>query len=94
MRMTTFGLLLLVALSTTEAQNQVTVSVVDAESGKPIPARLYLAAADGKPYYFQSTSDQGSAVRYQKQNWINKQSVEHHTTVSAHRSVASVPPAG
>ena len=91
MRTATIGLLLFVCMPAALAEQQVTVTVVDADSGDPIPARLYLASADGTPYYFESSSDDGSAVRYEKQNWINKDSVEYHTTVSAHPCRASVP---
>ena len=72
------------------------VTVVDADSDKPISARLYLkednlTTSCGKHFYFESKSPEGSAVRYEKQNWINKNSTEYHTTVSAHPAVANVP---
>ncbi len=70
-------------------QHKVVVSVLDAESGKPIPARIYLRSAEGTPYYFESND--GSAYRYEKQNWLNKQSVEYHTTVSADPCQTTVP---
>jgi hypothetical protein len=78
-------------LSAVCAQHQLTVTVLDADTGSPIPARLYLSAADGTPYFFQSAAEQGSAVRYEKQNWINPRSVEYHTIVSPHPARASVP---
>ncbi len=68
-----------------------TVIVVDDGSQQPLPARLYLQSADGQHYFFSAT-DQGSAVKYEKQNWINKNSIEYHTTVSADPCVAKVPP--
>jgi hypothetical protein len=74
------------------AQHQVTVSVVDADSGDPIPARIYLQAEDETAYYFQSVSDAGSAYRYEKKSRINERSIEYHTTVSAHPCVSTVPP--
>ncbi|MCA8996655.1 MAG: hypothetical protein KDA80_06715 [Planctomycetaceae bacterium] len=68
------------------------LEIRDAETSELIPARVYLTGNDGTPYYFESSSPDGSAVRYEKQNWINKDSVEYHTTVSAHPCVAKVPP--
>ncbi|QDV84302.1 hypothetical protein [Planctomycetes bacterium TBK1r] len=67
------------------------LTVVDSDTGAPLAARLYLQSTDGTPFYFRSDAPTGSAVRYEKQNWINKQSVEYHTTVSAHRCSATVP---
>ncbi|WP_182868206.1 hypothetical protein [Stieleria mannarensis] len=72
-------------------QRTIRLGVVDADTGEPVAARLYLKSAAGKPFYFQSDDASGSAVRYEKQNWINKHSVEYHTTVSAHRCSAAVP---
>lgn len=70
---------------------RIMVHVEDAETRHPIPARLYLRSDSGTWYYFNSATRDGSAVRYEKQNWINKRSIEYHTTVTAHPSVARVP---
>ncbi|MGI9472025.1 MAG: hypothetical protein ACR2NZ_10855 [Rubripirellula sp.] len=70
----------------------VKVSVVDADSEQPIECRIYLTAENGEPYYFQSTAEEGSAFRYENQNWLNEQSIEYHTTVSAHPCESVVPP--
>ncbi len=78
-----------VALAQTQ---RLTVAVTDADSGEPIASRIYLSSSDGTPYYFQSDSPEGRAFRYEKQNWNNKNSVEYHTTVSAHPCVTQVPP--
>lgn len=87
------GFLVLVGVSSCvcAADHHLTVKVVDADSGQPIPCRVYLHGSNGQPYYFSSTSDEGTAFRYQKQNWINKQSTEYHTTVSAHPCTTTVP---
>ncbi|MCG8649982.1 MAG: CehA/McbA family metallohydrolase [Pirellulales bacterium] len=87
-----FGVFVVVSSSVCAQQRTVSVQIVDADTGKPIPARLYLRDQSGQHYFFQSSSELGSAVRYQKQNWINKRSIEYHTTVSAHPSQATVPP--
>ncbi len=62
---------------------KVRVEVVDDDSGTPLAARLYLESTEGKRFFFQTDAAGGSAVRYEKQNWINKNSIEYHTTVSA-----------
>ena len=54
------------------ADHKLTVSVVDADSGQPIPCRVYLHSADGDPHFFECLSDEGTAFRYEKQNWINQ----------------------
>ncbi len=84
--------ILLCTLGPVFAQHRVTVRIVDDSSGEVLPARLYLRAVDGEtPYFFESTSAEGTAVRYEKQNWINQASVEYHTTISPHPVMAVVP---
>ncbi len=68
------------------------VSVVDADSDQPVATRLYLKNEVGEPFFFESDDASGTAIRYNKQNWINENSGEYHTTVSAHASSANVPP--
>src|SRR5262245_50435249 len=62
----------------------VTGEIVDAKSGELIPARLYIQADAGSWHFAQSASPSGSAIRYEKQNWINTNAVEMHVTLSAH----------
>jgi hypothetical protein len=58
-------------------------TVIDADSGLPIPARIYIEDAAGKWWFVQSASPTGSAVPYREQ-WVPiPHSVEQHTTVSA-----------
>lgn len=77
------------------ADGRVSVAVVDADSGEALAARLYLTSDNQTPYYFQiadSDANAGaSAVKYEKQNWLDKLSTEYHTTVSAHPCYAQVP---
>ena len=81
-----------VALQHANAQeNKLRLKVVDAESDVPLAARIYLRSGDGKAFYFTCDDPAGSAVKYEKQNWINNQSVEYHTTVSAHECYAVLP---
>ncbi|MCY2953041.1 MAG: CehA/McbA family metallohydrolase [Planctomycetota bacterium] len=67
-------------------------AVVDEKTGRPVAARVYIRARDGGWHFVSSTSPDGSAVRYEKQNWINKDAVEMHTTVSADPFLADLPP--
>ncbi len=77
------------------ADGRISVTVVDADSGECLAARLYLTSESHASYYFHVTDDVvragGSAVKYEKQNWLDKQSTEYHTTVSAHPCYADVP---
>ncbi len=74
-----------------EHDSHIHVTVTDAHSGIPLSTRLYLTSELGVPYYFSVNDANGSAVKYEKQNWIDKQAVENHTTVSAHSCLAKVP---
>ncbi|MBG85348.1 MAG: hypothetical protein CMO80_00395 [Verrucomicrobiales bacterium] len=56
----------------------------DSESGQFLPARIYVQDQTGKWFFPESAHKDGSAVRYQKQSRGNTNSVEMHTTLSAH----------
>lgn len=62
----------------------VTGRVVDEATREPVPCRLYLQGADGRWHFPESASVAGSAIRYERQNWVNRSAVEYHTTLSAH----------
>lgn len=64
-------------------------TIVDANTNQPLAARVYLKSDDGKWYFARSADPQGSAVEYRKER--GKQSVEMHTTLSAHPFAATVP---
>ena len=66
--------------------------VIDADTHKPIPARVYLQDEQDAWHFVASTSDEGSALRYEKRNWVNAKSEEFHTTVSAHPFAAPLKP--
>ena len=98
MKMLSYASLLAVTLcaafcsSPSQAFDQrVSITVTDADGGDALAARLYLTSEANAPYYFQVAGDGASAVRYEKQNWLDKDSVEYHTTVSAHPCFATVP---
>jgi hypothetical protein len=66
--------------------------VVDAETGRPLPARVYIQREDGRWFFAGSEAKAGSAVPYRKQRADYPRSVEMHTTLSAHPFVADLPP--
>jgi hypothetical protein len=86
------GAVFLATISSAVAEDRtVQVTVTDSVTNKPLPVRAYLHRDDGTPYYFSSSDPSGSAVRYEKKNWINARSSEYHTTLSAHPFQAKVP---
>jgi len=89
------ALCLLVAFSAVSAAAQtipVYGDIVDADTGRPLAARLYLQGADGKWHFPKSVPPFGSAVRYEKRSGFNTNATEFHTTLSAHQWVAELPP--
>ncbi|HKB42462.1 MAG TPA: hypothetical protein VKD72_38905, partial [Gemmataceae bacterium] len=64
--------------------------VLDADTGKPLPARLYVLGVDGSWHFARSEAKDGSAVEYRKQRGLK--SVEMHTTLSAHPFLLDLPP--
>ena len=65
--------------------------VVDSQTGQLIAARVYLEDAQGNWFFVESSTTKGSAVRYDKTNWMRKDAFEKHTTVSAHAFTADLP---
>ena len=63
--------------------------VLDAVSGEPLPARVYIQGQDGTWYFAEPASEDGTAVPYRKQ--YADRSVEMHTTVSAHPFIMDLP---
>lgn len=57
--------------------------ILDADTGRPIPARLHIQDAAGQWYFPKSTSPQQPAIRYERRNGSNPKSVEMHTTLPA-----------
>src|SRR5207244_6711887 len=58
--------------------------IVDDANGKPLPARLYIREANGAWHFPKSASSVGSAVRYERRSGFDSNSIEMHTTLSAH----------
>ena len=87
------GVLLLLGAVHAVAQTiAVRGDIVDADTGHPLAARLYLQGADGKWHFPKSAAPDGSAVRYEKRSGFNTNATEFHTTLSAHPWVAELPP--
>jgi hypothetical protein len=57
---------------------------VDDATGKTLPTRLYIRGANGRWHFPKSASTGGSAVRYERRSGFNTNSIEMHTTLSAH----------
>ena len=72
--------------------SELRLTISDSQTGRAVAARVYLRDQSGQSHYFRAASDLGTAFRYDKQNGLNKNSIERHTTVSAHPCVISVDP--
>ncbi len=62
----------------------VTGEVVDDATGQALALRVYIRGEDGRWFFPESAALGGSAIRYERRNWLNTNSVEYHTTLSAH----------
>jgi hypothetical protein len=79
-----FGLLLCVLFGPLLPAAEFRGRVLDAERGEPIPARVSLQHESGEWLFVESADPEGSALPY-KEQWVPMpDSVERHTTVSAH----------
>ncbi len=68
----------------TNRKTLVVGTIVDADTGQPIAARVYLQDRNQQWLFVRTASEQGSAWPYAEQ-WVPMpNSVERHTTVSAH----------
>lgn len=85
------GVLAITGNTTAEA-GTLTGAVVDADTGVPLAARVYIHDQAGQAYVVASALSEGTAVPYQKQNWINADAKEIHTAVSAHPFAVELPP--
>jgi len=64
--------------------------ILDAASGRPVAARLYIAGADGTWHFARSAQPHGQATEYRRSRQPG--SSEHYTELSAHPFVAELPP--
>jgi hypothetical protein len=66
--------------------------IIDHDTSKPIPARVYLTHEGGEELFVESADPDGTAVIYREQ-WVPMEgSSEKHTTVSAHPFKADLQP--
>jgi hypothetical protein len=86
---TLFGLASANAAEKSLGHVRVEGEIVDAGSGRLLPARLYIQSSSGAWHFPQSAA--GSAIRYERQR-PNTNSLERHTTLSAHRFHVELPP--
>jgi hypothetical protein len=75
---------LVLAFSAVAAEQTFSIpgQIVDADTGKPLGARVYLRR-DDSTWFFPTSEAPGTAYRYEKRNAANTNAMEYHTTVSA-----------
>lgn len=86
-RFTVFAVLLAIVSARTRA-TELKGEILDAATGEPLAARIYLQGEDGAFHFTRSSAKVGSAVEYNK---ARDKSVERHTALSAHPFVAELP---
>lgn len=74
------------------AARTVRVQVSDEATRQPLAARVYVRSAAGQWFFAEPGGPQSRVIRYEKQNWINANSQEFHTSVSAHPCRLRLPP--
>ena len=76
------GIVVLTFLQTTSLLAASLVgNIVDEQSGEHLAARVYVENAKGEWFFVQSAAAKGTAIQYDKTNWLRKESFEKHTTV-------------
>ncbi|MDP7051717.1 MAG: CehA/McbA family metallohydrolase [Verrucomicrobiota bacterium] len=86
------GIVVMTFLQTTPLHGaSLTGKIVDEQSGAYLAARVYVENAKGEWFFVESAEAGGSAVHYDKTNWLRNKSFEKHTTVSAHPFRAELP---
>lgn len=64
-------------------------SIIDSDTGKPVAARLYVESSTGEAFHVRTASADGSAIPYA----VTRGPIsEIHTTLSAHPFVVDLPP--
>ncbi len=79
--------------ATSSADTVVEGVITDASTGKPVAARITIQSSDGQWYFPKSAAEaEGSAIRYERRNGRSPQSLDMHTTLSAHPFRVELPP--
>lgn len=66
--------------------------ILDEATGQPVAARLYVHSSNGTWHFAEPASADGRVIRYEKQNWINANSQEFHSSISPHPFRLQLPP--
>jgi hypothetical protein len=86
------ALTLFISISVPSRAAELVGTVVDSATGRPIPARVYVRNEADEHLFVSSAAPEGSAIAYREQ-WVPMaNSVELHTTISAHPFVVDLPP--
>ncbi len=71
-----------------------TISVIDSVTRQPIACRVYIENTITGSRHFVRAHSHLDGVVYERKNWANEKSIEHHTSVPAAPFVAENLPAG
>ena len=82
--------LYLVSGNVSNASTELQGTILDDQTGRPIPARVHVQSGDGRWHLVESVG--GEAVHYERNQPHLPQSPEVHTTLSAHPFVAHLAP--
>ncbi len=88
----TVAIMMVCSAQAAEKTVQLWTEVLDVDTAQPLACRVYIQDKDRKWYFPRSASPNGSAVPYKNRAWINKNSVEMHTTPSPHPFIVELPP--
>jgi hypothetical protein len=79
---------LICAVGRPAGASEFVVSVIDSATRQPLAARVYVENVDTSSRHFVRAHSTTDAVIYERLNWANKNSIEHHSSVPAAPFVA------
>lgn len=59
-------------------------NVFDSDTTRLLACRLYVQSESGAWHFAEPAVPEGQVIRYEKQNWVNSNSQEFHSSISAH----------
>lgn len=80
----------LLAAEPDETPISLRAQIVDADSGEPIAARVYIQ--QGSQWFFAKTAEKDGVAQEYRRHRVGSQSYEMHTAISAHPFTADLPP--
>ena len=86
--------LVCMAFNTPACPSEFVISLIDSATRQPVAARVYVENVETGKRHFVRAHSTSDGVIYERQNWANKNSIEHHTSVPAAPFVAENLPAG